>query len=253
MNSSSQNNTCKKAATEALSLALCESAALIIKQSLLIAGPFEVLKSLTLLLGTKEFYLTVVYSLSRIGLGFAYGFAFACLLAFFSYKSGIFEKFLYPYVLMAKSIPVASFVILALMYLGAKKLAVFISFIMVFPIIYTNILTGLKEVDSKLLDFSKVYNINGFRKLHYILIPEIFQYVISAVKTASGMAWKSGVAAEIIGLSRNSIGYKLYEAKIYFSISDLFAWTLVIILLSLGFEKLLIFILNGVYSYAYNQ
>jgi len=124
---------------------------------------------------------------------------------------------------------------------------------MVFPIIYTNILTGLKEVDSKLLDFSKVYNINGFRKLHYILIPEIFQYVISAVKTASGMAWKSGVAAEIIGLSRNSIGYKLYEAKIYFSISDLFAWTLVIILLSLGFEKLLIFILNGVYSYAYNQ
>ncbi|WP_050798116.1 ABC transporter permease [Johnsonella ignava] len=253
MLSSSYRNMYKKTAAVLFALLFWQLTASAIGQSILIAGPFEVLNSLTMLIRTKEFYLTVIHSFSGISLGFIYAFVLASILGFISYKYDFFSTLLYPYVLMTKSVPVASFVILALMYVGSGNLSIFISFIMVFPIIYTNILGGFKAVDIKLLEFAKVYGIKGFRKFRYIYFPEMFEHIYSALKAAAGIAWKAGVAAEIIGLSRNSIGFKLYESKLYFSITDLFAWTLVIILLSLGFEKLCVFILRTVYRYACNK
>ena len=63
---------------------------------------------------------------------------------------------------------------------------------------------------------------------------------------ALGICWKSGVAAEVIGLPDGSIGDALYRAKITLSTGELFAWTFVIILLSAGFEKLFLALLDKV-------
>ena len=63
-------------------------------------------------------------------------------------------------------------------------------------------------------------------------------YLLTGCRLGLGLCWKAGVAAEVIGVPTGSIGEKLYHAKIYLNTPDLFAWTIVIILISFLFEKL---------------
>ena len=140
--------------------------------------------------------------------------------------------------LAVKAIPVASFIILALILFSSKNLAVFIAFLMVLPVVYANILEGIRSADRELLEMAKVFRIPLGRKLRYIYIPQVFPYFRSACAAAVGMSWKSGVAAEVIGIPARSIGENLYNAKVYFDTPDLLAWTLVIVAASLAFEKL---------------
>ena len=115
----------------------------------------------------------------------------------------------------------------------------FISFLTVIPIIWANITEGIKNVDAKLLEMAQVYNFTREMKLKKIYIPSLKPYMRSAVSTGAGFAFKSGIAAEVIGSPAFSIGRKLYESKIYLETSQLFAWTAIIIVLSIIFEKVL--------------
>ena len=63
--------------------------------------------------------------------------------------------------------------------------------------------------------------------------------ITCACRLACGLCWKSGVAAEVIGLPSGSIGERLYDAKIYLNTGEVLAWTLVIVLISLACEKLI--------------
>ena len=130
-----------------------------------------------------------------------------------------------------KAVPVASFVILTLLWMDASELSIFIPFLMVLPILYLHTFTALMQMDRKLA-------VSPADRLFFVYLPQVLPAVLSACSLASGMAWKSGIAAEIIGLSRNSIGNRLYQAKIYLLTPELFAWTIVIILLSIGWEQL---------------
>ena len=138
----------------------------------------------------------------------------------------------------------ASFVILALVWIKARNLSVFIAFLMAFPIAYTNLLEGLSAVDSKLLEMAKVFRVGKLRQLLYLYLPQLWPFLVSAASLSLGLSWKSGVAAEVIGLPRDSIGEQLYQAKIFLATDELFAWTLVVILISMAVEKLLLVLLR---------
>lgn len=127
---------------------------------------------------------------------------------------------------------------------GSENLSVFIAFLVVFPIIYINTIAGFMSTDPKLLEMAWVFRMQGKKKLLYIYRPALLPYLISGCRVALGMGWKSGVAAEVIGVPSNSIGEKLYMAKIYLSTADLFAWTLVIIVISALFEKFFLWLLS---------
>ena len=66
----------------------------------------------------------------------------------------------------------------------------------------------------------------------------------AACRISLGLCWKAGVAAEVIGMPRGSVGERLQQAKVYLDTPDLFAWTLVIVALSLTFEKLVLYLIN---------
>ena len=76
------------------------------------------------------------------------------------------------------------------------------------------------------------------RQLRGIYLPQVLPYFRSAVSLAVGLCWKAGAAAEVIGLPAGTVGENLYNAKVYFQTPDLFAWTAVIVAVSLVFEKL---------------
>lgn len=228
-------------------LLVWQIASLIISEEILLASPLSVIKTLFKLIVTKTFWLSILYSFSKIISGFIIAIITGSMLACFSYKFNIIKELINPLMILIKSIPVASFVILALVWIGSKNLSIFTSFLMVLPIIYTNILEGFNNTDYKLLEMSYIFNVTPLKKLLYIYIPQIMPFFISACSLSLGLCWKSGIAAEVIGLPKNSIGEKLYNAKIFLDIDELFAWTFVIIIISIVFEKIILNLINYFY------
>ena len=147
---------------------------------------------------------------------------------------------------MIRSVPVASFVILALIWIGSENLSVFISFLVVIPMIYGATLAGLENMDQKLLEMSQVFSMPFLKKVRYLFVPAVHPYLVSSCRTALGMSWKSGVAAEVIGIPKTSIGEQLYYTKLYLDTSGLFAWTFSIILISAVFEFVFLTLLKKV-------
>ena len=206
--------------------------------ALLLASPVSVLARLCVLTATVSFWQTVGISSARI-LG---GFLLACVLAIVSAALAAryrrVEELLAPLVAVVKAVPVASFIILALVWLSSRQLSLFIAALMVFPPVYRNVLEGVRGTSRELLEMAEVFRVPLSRRLRGIYLPQVMPYLRAAVSTALGLAWKAGTAAEVIGLCTGTIGERLYTAKVYFQTADLFAWTAVIVLLSVLFEGL---------------
>jgi NitT/TauT family transport system permease protein len=142
---------------------------------------------------------------------------------------------------IVKATPVASFVILALVWLPSQQLSLFICFLMVLPLVWSNVETGLLQVDESLLEMARTYQLAPGTILKTIYVPAVRPFFVNALLLGFGYAWKSGVAAEVLGLPVWGIGTKLYQAKIYLETPELFAWTLVVIGISLLAEFMMAF------------
>ena len=226
-----------KTAVAALWLALWQLVCMAVNMELLVVSPWRVAKRLWALSLTWEFWRTALGSLGRITEGFVLGSATGAILAMLCHKFTFAREFFSPAITLIKSTPVASFIILALVWLTGQWVPVFISFLMVLPVVYSNVFQGLREVDPKLLEMAKVYGMNRQKRVMKIYIPSVLPYMMAACRTALGLSWKAGVAAEVIGVTKNSIGRQLYYSKIYLETADLFAWTAVVIIMSIALEK----------------
>lgn len=213
---------------------------------LIIASPVKVLMSFFSLVKTYIFYVSMLNSFVKIILGFILAFIAGIIFATISNKFYFMKEFLAPLIYLMKALPVASFIILLLIWAGSKNLSVVISFIVVFPMIYIGTLEGFHNLDIKLLEMSKVFRMSSVKKARYIYAPHIFPYIVSNCKIALGMCWKAGISAEVIGLPSKSIGEQMYLSKLYFMTDDLLAWSAAIIIVSVVFEKLFLIILNGI-------
>lgn len=229
-------------------LVLWQTAAMLLDETLLLATPIQVVKELFTLVGEAEFWGAVWFSFKRIVLGYFLALSIGAVLAVIAARFHIVETLLWPFIAIIKASPVASFIILCLVWLSAKNLSVFISFLMVVPIIYTNVLQGILATDRKLIEMSSVFGLGWGKQFVYIYLPQLRPYLLSACSLSLGIAWKSGVAAEVIGVPGGSIGEMLYQAKLYLDSPQLFAWTAVIVVVSVAFEKLFIMLLKFLYK-----
>lgn len=219
-------------------------ASMIVNKEMLLASPFDVIISLVELIQTVVFWQSILHSFLKIVLGFILAILVGIIFAVLSYNFAIFQALVSPIIRIIKATPVVSFIILALIWVKSANLSVLICFLMVIPIIYTNVLQGLYHTDMKLLEMANVFNMKKRNRIRYIYIPSIIPYFISACSIGLGFCWKSGIAAEVIGQPQNSIGEQLYEAKLYMMTRELFAWTFVIILVSVVFEKAVMWIIK---------
>ena len=215
---------------------------------LIFVSPFGVAKRLFELCGEFEFFSALLFTLKRILLGFLSGLAVGAPLAALAAKFRIAEILLAPYMVTIRSVPVASFTVVALICFTAANLSWLISFLMVLPIVYTNLLDGFRATDEKLLEAASVFGMTHTARLRFIYLPQIKPFLISASKTAMGLAWKSGVAAELIGSPAGSVGEALYYTKLYSETADLFAWTVAIVLASVICEKAFCFLLRRAFE-----
>lgn len=219
-----------------LALGVWQLAAVLLDNELLLAGPVQVAGRLLELMVTREFWQAVGFTFFRITLGFLLAFCLALLLAALGARFPLARVLIQPYMAAVKAVPMASFIVIALLWLSGRRLSTFISFLMVLPVLYANFLQGLREADEKLLEMARVFRLSLWNRVRGIYLPALEPYCLSGCRSALGLCWKAGVAAEVIGVCGGSVGGMLYDAKVYLEIRDLFAWTLAIVLLSLGFE-----------------
>lgn len=205
--------------------------------NILLVGPVETLMALGKLLPQVNFWEACLGTVFRIVPGFLAGMLLGILLAAGSAKYKWLEEILAPLFALLKAVPVASFVVIFLIWWGSEQLAMAISFCIVLPNLYINTLEGIKSTDKKLLEMARVFEIPVWNRIFYMYRPALKPFLDSAIRLAAGMSWKSGVAAEVIGLPEYAIGEQLYMSKIYLDTAGVLAWTVVTIFLSAGFEK----------------
>lgn len=221
-------------------IALWGAAAYHIGQPLLLPSPDAVLVRILELLFIPDFWLITALSLLRITVGIFVAIILGCILAVITAASGFFDDLLSPIKTITKVTPVASFILLVLIWLDRDIVPAVISAVMVLPVVWNNVETGLQNIDNSLLEMARVYKLNYRTKMNRIIIPGIMPYFRSAVQTSIGIGWKAGIAAEVLTVPTHSIGKMIADSKLYMETIDLFAWTLVVIFISLIIEKVLI-------------
>ena len=212
--------------------------------SILLAGPADTVRALIRLIPQKDFWMSVGKTALRICAGLATGILSGVLLAFIANKKAVLKDFFAPAVAAIKSVPVASFVVLVLIWSGTELTSYIISTLVVFPIIYLSTLEGLASIDSKLIEMADVFRMRKGLRLRYIYLESLKPFLTGSISIAAGMSWKSGIAAEVISRPTASIGNGIYNSKIYLMTEDLFAWTIIAVLLSFLTERLIRFIMG---------
>lgn len=219
-----------------------------IGKDVLFASPLAVGKRLVELLCTADFWVKTGATLLGITEGYLLGAAAGILLAAVTSLSEWLYVIFRPMLTVIKSTPVVSFIILALVWMEKSHVPVFISFLMVTPMVWANLAGGIRETDRNLLEMAHAYGFSKRQIVQKIYIPSVTPSLLTALTTAIGFAWKAGIAAEVISTPRNSIGAQLYNAKVYLETVDLFAWTVVVIVLSMLFEKLIVYAVGKIGS-----
>ena len=206
----------------------------------ILAGPFEVAQRLFTLIPTCDFWLNFLYSTSRIVLGLLFGIITGVLFAVLAKKNCWLHEFFQQISLIFKSVPIALITIILLILFSSQGITMIVVLIMSFPIIYTNYLLGLKGHDQKLLEMATVFRWTESKKWKYIYLKAAEPYFKSGLQITSGMAWKAGIAAEIIGLPKHSVGEEIYNAKIFLQSADIFCYAIMIVLFSVLTEKIMV-------------
>ena len=206
---------------------------------LLLPYPATVFKALAGLVVTAAFWRSVAASLLRIFAGLAVGVAAGSVLAALTGASRTLYWLLAPAIRVIRATPVASFILLVLLWTGRDAVPVIVSALMVVPVVWETMAQGIAATDKKLLEMARAYRFFRWKTLRLIYLPSIRPYFSAALTNAVGLAWKSGSAAEVLCLPKQALGSRIYQAKLYLEIPELFAWTVTVVCLSSCLEKLL--------------
>ena len=205
--------------------------------ALVLPSPLLVAETLAELVGTAVFWQTALASLGRIFSGLLVGVLLGTAAAVCTSAWEWADCILSPAVRVIRATPVASFILLVILWFPTGQVPVVVSALMVLPVVWGNVKRGVAQTDPLLLEAARVYRFGRWKTVRLVYIPSVLPYFASGCHTALGLAWKAGVAAEVLCVPRLAIGTQVYFSKIYLETPALFAWTLVVLTLSFLLEQ----------------
>lgn len=219
-------------------IALWQFAALIAASPVLLPSPIETVEALFGLCRNGEFFLSIAATLGRVAAGLALSIVLGVALGAATSRFEAVGHMMEPFVSTMKSTPVMSVILLAIVWLRAGSVPIFVCVLLCFPIMYTNTLHGILAIDKQLLQMARIYSVRRRKVLRGIVLPSIKPHLYAGIMIIVGFSFKSVITAEVLSSPKTSMGYGLYETKLYLNTAELFAWTVVIVLLSMCLEKL---------------
>lgn len=221
-------------------LCVWQLAAWAVGRDLLLPGPWTVARTLAGLVVTGQFWLSTGLTLLRIFAGALAGAVLGTALAVLTCASRWCDRLLSPLVKVVRATPVVSFILLVLLWVSTGRVSAVISALMVLPVLWGNVAKGIRQTDPQLLELAGAYRFGRGKTARLVYVPSAAPYFAAGVETGLGLAWKAGVAAEALCRPKLAIGTQIYFSRTYFETPDLFAWTVVVILLSFLMEGALV-------------
>lgn len=207
-------------------------------QDLLLASPAQVLRRFVFMTDAA-FWRCVGMSLARTAMAYGVGVLLGCVLAVLCSACALADEVIRPALAVVRATPVASFIILALVWLSAANVPILAGILMVVPVVFANVREGITGTDVRLLEMTRLFGWGRLKTFRHVTIPSVLPTLFAACEACVGLCFKATIAAEVIGVPRNAIGTQLYNAKIYLETDALMAWTVVVIALSMLLERLL--------------
>ncbi len=130
-------------------------------------------------------------------------------------------------------------ILLALIWLNPSLVPVFIALLTMFPFICTNVIDGIKSVDTDLVEMATFYKIGKYRIIRELYIPAILPFIISGVSSAIGIGWRAIITGEVLSQPEYGIGTLMQTAQTFLNVDAVIAWTIVAVIISYGFEKVI--------------
>lgn len=231
-----KNKVLKTVLSAIIVLSIWEIAALLINDAYFLPDILQTFKALIKIISSRSFFEVVFTSVYRVFSGLFYGIAAGTVLAGICYKFDIVNSIISPIISIMKATPVACIIVLLWVSLNYTELAIFVVILMVLPIVWQNVYEGLNAVDDQLNEVTKVFELTKFQRLKVLVVPSVLSYLLPAIVTSVGLAWKAEVAAEI--MSNSNMGRLIYDFKtVSYDTASIFAWTVIIVTLSIVFEK----------------
>ena len=219
-----------------LLLIFWQIAAVSVSNDILIPYPLETLSRTFSLFQSGAFYLAVGSTLLRVARGFLLSFLTALAISILSERFPVFHRLITPVLVITKTIPNISYIVVALIWLGAEGAVSAVSFMILFPVFanaFTNRLTGTEPA---LRDAEWIYPETFLYRLKYRILPDLVPEMLATGKTAAGLGLKVGIMAEILGQVRSGIGRSMNYSRLNLDTAGIVAWTIVIILLSVAID-----------------
>lgn len=221
-----------------------EGAFVPVESALLLPGPWTTAKTLGALVVTADFRRITALTLVRVFAGTLAGAVLGTGAAVLTCLSVWCDRLLSPLIKVIRATPVASFILLVLLWVYTGRVPGVISALMVLPVLWGNVSKGIRATDPQLLELARAYRFGRGRTLKLVYVPSVMPYFSAGVETGLGLAWKAGVAAEVLCHPKLAIGTQIYYSKLYLETPELFAWTAVVILLSFLVETVLVRLLR---------
>lgn len=170
------------------------------------------------------------------------GICFALLIGIFLGLLSGFSKYIYavfhPLVIVIQSTPVISWILLALIWFSNDIIPVVLVMFSSAPIVIVNISEGVRNVDKKLLEMAHIYKIKRIKIIRDIYFPSVLTQLLSSTRLILGLSFKVAVMAEVVARVKGGIGEKLNWAWINIETADIMAWTIIVVVITYLFEKL---------------
>ena len=213
-------------------LGLWWAASAIINLPLILPSPIGVLIKLGQMSATQIFWRVMLISAIRVLIGIVVSYVLAFFLALLCHRFKFLYDFFMPAISVIKTTPVTSFILIAFVLMHRDLIPGLIAALIVFPVVFSNTIEGLRAARPELLETAKAYNLTFLDRAKCIWVPTLRPFMISAAGASVGLAIKAGIAAEVLICPEVSVGKYIFNAKQNMEYVELFAWTVAIVIFS---------------------
>lgn len=242
----SSTKSLRLAASTLLLLLIWQGTSLLVGRPLLLPSPLQVFGVFGYIFLRADFWPSIGATLTRFALGFGIALLAALLLGGLAGKFPMMEDLLAPAIQLVRAVPTVAIVLLVLVWLKSERTPILVAVLMAFPVLYFNVIEGVRAVDGKLLDMVRLYRVPPLKVLTKLYLPSLAPYLSAGILSATGIALKMTIAAEVFSQPEVGIGVRFQMARMSLDVPALFGWALWVVVLSslidgglkIGFKKI---------------
>lgn len=214
----------------------------LVDNSIKLPSFFDVIIYMKDLLFDFKFYEAFAYTFIRSMFGLIFALVMAIIFGLFSGLNSKFDEYFTPIYTILKSIPNVSYILIVLIWTNSAFATCAISFMVMFPMAYANVYSGIKNIEQEYIDVLRLYSPNLLYAIFHVYLPLIQNYIYASISNGIGLTFKVGIMAEILGSVSPGLGRQFQLCRINVDMVGIFAWTVWLIIFLICFEFIIKYI-----------